>query len=134
MSDGIVKLMSKNINRAQKDERIERVLHLLAMGHHTFQIVNTCSKEWGVTRRTIERYLTQVYSFLKKSMTEKDKDRIILEYNQLILKKEGQGNDKMAALYRERRDKILGLYVTKTDITSGGDKITPTIINIIKPE
>lgn len=123
--------------RPQKTVRMERinlVVELLAQGLFTYQIVDKCKKDWSVSRRTVERYLTHVYSFLNLSLKEKDKDKILIEYDALIQKNEKMGDKKYAALYRERRDKILGLYnhEVKADITSGGkpiDEILFTLIN-----
>lgn len=125
--------MAKNINKATKDERIQKVLKLMADGYMTWQICKICSDEWKVSRRAVERYLTEVYKFLKLSMKEKDKDKILIEYETLISKYELSGDSKMAYLYRVHRDKLTGMLVTKTDITSGGEKLQPAIINIIKP-
>lgn len=122
------------LTKVQKQERIDRILQLIGDGYFTYQIVDICKSEWGVTsRRTIEKYLTQVYSFLKTELNEKDKDRILLEYERLIQKYERSGDAKIAIQYRQMRDKILGLYITKTDVTTNGKDMTPTIINIIKP-
>lgn len=122
------------LTKIQKQERIDRILQLIGDGYFTYQIVDICKAEWGVTsRRTIEKYLTQVYSFLKTELNDKDKDRILLEYERLIQKYERSGDAKIAIQYRQMRDKILGLYITKTDVTTNGKDMTPTIINIIKP-
>ena len=103
--------MSKNANRATKEERIARITGLIADGLFTYQIVDICMKEWGVGRRQIENYLTLVYSFLRKNLGEKDKDRILQEYEYLIQKHE-KINPKLAFEYRKHRDKIIGLGVS----------------------
>lgn len=120
-------------NKIQKEERIRFVMDLISKGHMTFEIVDICSKEWGVGRRQIEKYLTIVYRFLTTSLKEKDKDKILLEYDRLIHKYEMQGEVRYAMQYRQMRDKIMGLYINKTDITTGGDKLPGAVINIINP-
>jgi len=124
--------MSRNTNRIGKEERIRRITELIGDGLFTYQIVDICTKEWGVGRRQVENYLTLVYKFLKTNLTEKDKDMILLEYSRLIQKHE-KSNPKLAFEYRKHRDKIIGLGVDRVDVTSNGKDVGTTIINIIKP-
>ena len=122
----------KNTNKLNKEDRIERVKQLLSLGLMKFEVVDICKKEWQVSARTVERYLTEVYKFLTKSLKEQDVDMILLEYNSLLSKYEKMGDKKMAYLYRLQRDKILGL-TTKMDITSGGEALKSNIIYIERP-
>lgn len=122
----------KNTNKLNKEDRIERVKQLLSLGLMKFEVVDICKKEWQVSTRTVERYLTEVYKFLTKSLKEQDVDMILLEYNSLISKYEKMGDKKMAYSYRLQRDKILGL-TTKMDITSGGEALKSNIIYIERP-
>lgn len=122
----------KNTNKLNKEDRIERVKQLLSLGLMKFEVVDICKKEWQVSTRTVERYLTEVYKFLTKSLKEQDVDMILLEYNSLLSKYEKMGDKKMAYLYRLQRDKILGL-TTKMDITSGGEALKSNIIYIERP-
>jgi hypothetical protein len=115
--------MKERANKVTKQQRVERVLELIAMSYMTFQIVDICKKEWGVNRRSVERYLTICYRFLAKSLKDKDKDKIILEYDVLINKFEKLGNHRMALEYRKQRDKIIGIAVERRDITSNGETL-----------
>ncbi len=110
-------------NKITKEERIQQVSNLISTGYMTYQIVDICKKEWGVTRRSVERYLTICYSFLTKSLKDKDKDKILLEYEMLALKYEKMGNFRMALEYRKQRDKIIGIAIERRDFTSNGETI-----------
>jgi hypothetical protein len=103
-----------------KEERIQRVLELIALGYMTFQVVDICTKEWKVCRRTIERYLTIVYEFLRKQ-AKIDKDQALAEYESLINREELAGNKDLARKYRLQRDKILQIAVDKVDHKHSGD-------------
>jgi hypothetical protein len=116
--------MSKiRANKKTKEERIAKVAELLSFGYPTYQIVDICKKEWNVQRRCVEKYLELVYAFMTKSLKEKDKDKILLEYEQLALKYEKLGNAKMALEYRRQRDKIIGISIERRDITTNGESI-----------
>jgi hypothetical protein len=97
------------INKICKEQRLDRIMRLIADGYMTYQIVDICGKEWNIGRRAVERYLTIVYSFLKREMNSQDKDNILLEYNALIHKYEKAGDAKIALEYRKHRDKITGV-------------------------
>jgi hypothetical protein len=126
----------KNVqtNRVGKEARIKRVMDLMTSGYMTFQIIDICKKEWNVTsNRAIERYITYVYNFLKLGLKDIDRERILVEYQGLITKYENMGDYKLAKEYRFQRDKIFGVVVNKTDVTSGGEKLGAVIVYIDKP-
>ncbi len=117
-------------SKVQKEERIERVLALIGDGLMTFQIVNICRKEWNISRRTVERYLSHIYKFLKTELTSSDKDKVLLEYDRLIQKYENK-DSRLARDYRQMRDKITGISKERTDITSNDKTIETIILNKI---
>lgn len=116
--------MAKHICNIGKDLRVARICELITLGYLTYEIISICSGEWGLSKRTVERYTQQIHQFLAKEVKEKDREMILIEYDRLINKYQLQGNDRYASLYRERRDKIQGLYQQKVDITSDGKPIT----------
>jgi hypothetical protein len=121
--NGIKRMAKQKANKKTKEERIAKVADLLSFGYPTYQIVDICTKEWNVKRRCVEKYLEWVYSFMTKSLKEKDKDKILLEYEQLALKYEKKGDAKMALEYRKQRDKIIGIAIERRDLTSNGETI-----------
>lgn len=115
-------------SKSNKEDRIRRVMDLLGEGRMTYDIVNICQKEWGCGRRAIEKYIQHIYTFLNKSLQEKDKDKILLEYSNLIEKYE-KIDKRLARDYRLQRDKILGISIDRVD-HSGTIDVTGIEINI----
>ncbi len=97
-------------NKIQKQQRIERIHELLGDGYPTYQIVNICAKEWSVSRRTIERYLTLVYNFLQKQLSQDDVEKLLLKYQRLALKYEKKGDAAMAFKYNDMINKMTSAY------------------------
>lgn len=114
-----------------KEKRLEYILSLYAMGYMEFQMVELCMKEWKIKERMARRYLEWVKIFLKQELDKTDKDKFITEYNALIIKYEKLGDAKQAFLYRQHRDKILGLTIERRDITSGGQPLQQIIKVIV---
>lgn len=104
------------ITKPQRDERIRRIMELIGDNYMTFEIKDICKKEWGISPRTVDRYLKICYDFLQTSLSQKDKDYILLEYDRLITKFDRLGQFKIAQQYRFQRDKILGLGIVKDNI------------------
>lgn len=110
-------------DKLTRQKRLKRVRELIGKGMMNYQIEDQLSEEWGLAKRTINRYLQQVYSFLRSNLSQNDKEKILLEYNELIQRYD-DFDTKLALQYRIQRDKILGLITTRMDLTSKGEKIT----------
>jgi len=115
-----------------REERINKILELIGQGMYTFQIVDICTKEWGVTRRTIEKYLTHVYSFMSKELTKEDKDKVIMELKEEEKLFKQRGEISAYLKLKDMRLKVSGQYQTKIDHTTNGKDIG-FILNINKP-
>lgn len=127
-------VVMSRINRMKRLERIEKVGEMIGDGYFTYQIVEYCSKEWGVSSRTAERYIQQVTQFLKKQLNSSDKEKILLEYDKLIHKYEKMGNAKIALEYRKHRDKITGLGIDKVEHSGSVQIETIRLKEIKKPD
>lgn len=124
----------KRINKIQRLERIDKVGQMIGDGYFTYQIVDFCAKEWGVSSRTAERYIEQVTKFLKKQLNSGDKDKILLEYDRLIQKYEQLGESRIALEYRKHRDKITGLGVDKIEHSGSVQIETIRLKEIKRPD
>lgn len=124
--------MRTRANKIEKEVRIERVSELIGDGYLPYQIIQMCASEWSVSKRTIERYLTHVYAFLKREMTVVDKDRILQQYEKLILKFEKKGDSRMALSYRQQRDKVMGLDRIQVEHSGKIEQITTINLTEIK--
>lgn len=107
--------MQRQANKFTKAERLKLISELLADGKLSYEIYDICKEKWGICERQVRRYLDIVYKYLGEQVKEKDKDKIILEYDRLIAKYEAK-DPKMAYLYRLQRDKILGISSEKINL------------------
>ena len=101
----------------------------------TYQIVDILKNEWKLTRRSIERYLTYAYKFLKTDLNKEDKELVMLELRELERQYKLKGDAKSMIKLKEMRLKIAGYFSpTKMDITSNGETLKTSIIYIEKPD
>ena len=119
--------MAKASCKIDREIRVQRVLDLIALGYKVYQVIDICSKEWGIGRRQIERYLTIVYSFLREQ-SKIDREQAVAEYDSLINRSELSGDKELARKYRLQRDKIAQLVVDKVE--HSGTISIPEVIRI----
>ena len=96
------------ISKVEREQRIERIFELIGDGYLTFEIIQICRKEWGICRRTMDRYFEIVYKYLKDN-NKVESEKLILQYEKLARKYDKSGKADIAFKYRQQRDKITGL-------------------------
>jgi len=117
--------------KAVKAQRIDKIIELLQSGKYRWEIVNELTNEWNCTERNVEKYMTAAYKLLKINYDKDILENILTKYDSLYKKAIGQGDNKLAVRILDSISRINGL--NKIDITTNGKDMTPTIINIIKP-
>lgn len=114
-----------------KAQRIKQVIDMLSSGKYRWEIVNDLSKQWGCSERNVEKYMTASYKLLSVHYDKDVLENILSKYDMLYKKAIGQGDNKLAVRILDSISRINGL--NKLDVTTNGKDLTPTIINIIKP-
>lgn len=116
-----------------KAKRIQQIIDMLSSGKYKWEIVNELTNEWNCSERNVGKYLSAAYTLLSVHYDKNVLETILSKYDLLYKRAIGRGDDKLATRILDSISKVKGLYITKTDITSNGETISPTIINIIKP-
>lgn len=116
-----------------KAERIDRIITMLQSGMYSWEIIGILSTEWNCSERNVYKYMTACYKLLSVHYSKEVVDNILAKYDFLYRRSIANKDDKLAVKILDSISIVKGLRVNKTDITSGGEKMT-TIINIIKPE
>lgn len=117
--------------KAIKAQRINKIIELLQSGKYRWEIINDLTNEWSCTERNVEKYMTAAYKLLKLNYDKDILETILTKYDSLYKKAIDQGDNKLAVRILDSISRINGL--NKLDITTNGKDVTPTIINIIKP-
>lgn len=134
-----------------KARRIEMVAHYLVQGYSNSDIIRNCTSTWGVTKRTVETYLSEAHSFLIDNIVKKLEERyawhqaarLALYRDKLKerakVEKSGLAIDSKT-LALARIDKVImgllsdiakidGLYVDRVEITGkDGEALIPNVI------
>lgn len=118
---------------AEIEIRLSIVYDMVVKGSSRKEILRYAATEWDLAYRQVDDYLARVNQDIKDTYGQ--------EYKELILNKQlAQLDDLYVKNYQvndyrecrnliESKSKLLGLNApTKTDITTGGDKIETTII------
>lgn len=99
-------------NRIDRNIRIERIFDLIGEGYLQFEIIQIMEKEFGICRRTADRYFDIVFKHLKEN-NPIDKEKVLLGYLKLARKHEKARPD-LALKYRQQIDKITGISEKST--------------------
>jgi hypothetical protein len=99
-------------NKVDRELRIERIFELIGEGYLTFEIVQIMTKEFGICRKTADRYFEIVFKFLKEN-NKVDREKVLISYQKLARKHEKDRPD-LALKYRQQIDKITGLSEKST--------------------
>ena len=118
---------------AEIELRVSVIYDMIIKGCSRKEIVQFGSNKWSITNRQVDDYIAKANDDIKEVYGQDYKEMIInKQLAQLddLYNKNYQLNDlRECRNLIESKSKLLGLNApTKTDITTGGDKIETTII------
>lgn len=82
----------KNVKSINTEQRIEEVVKFLTKGKKRSWIIAEKGKEWGVSNRQIETYITEARKLIKQNMAEIDEDYLLNLYDGLLEEADEQKN------------------------------------------
>lgn len=83
--------------------------------------------KWDLTQRMVAHYYKDAQKKVSELVDENilaEKSRAAIHLSNLMRKAEKDGDWKLALEYRKEVNKVMGLYTTNIDVTSGGDKMS----------
>ncbi|MFH1303592.1 MAG: hypothetical protein ABIK07_21260 [Planctomycetota bacterium] len=100
----------KRITREQQTQLVEAVIHLLSLGKHPSEIKRAINREYDLSRRSVERYITRA----RREMTDRveapvhqQRAESFFFYVSVVNDPKSHQRERLRA--RERIDKLLGL-------------------------
>jgi len=123
--------------KSEIEARVSKVIDLLCMGLSRSEIVQYSAKEWGIAPRQGDEYIAKATAELKKRAAfdrdeelAKARERLTWLYKKCISVQDFQ----RALAVQKELNALYGLYApTKTDITSGGERVQAiTTIEVVK--
>lgn len=127
----------------QTEIRRNEIREKILEGKSTQSIVAYCNFKWGISRKTVEKDITEIYSTLRKEV-ERDKKSLIdihiSRYENLYRFYMDRGseqepnvhyNPEIAAKMLEKKEKLLQLYKPEVSVNLNQQNNT---VNIIKQE
>lgn len=116
-----------------KEQRIKQVMALLVVGKYRWEIVQDLSKEWECSEANVDQYIADAKKLMGEHFSQDTVDDILSKYNSLYTDALKWGDKKLAKSILDSIAKIRGYATQKVDVTTNGENINQTIINIISP-
>ena len=130
------KSRDKGASKLEKVKRIRVVQEYLILGKNPKDIVNQISSAWDITPRMATFYVNKAFEDFK-AMTGKDVEslrgyHISARMKLLDWAMDSDKRKPFALDVLQDMAKLQGLYVHKTDITSGGEKMN--LVQVFLPD
>ena len=129
--------MDKNLTSDERNfirnERIKEVLALLVLGKYRTEINDILQTKWGVGSDAMDKYVMDARALMKSHFSEQEIADIFAKYNYLYQDALLSGDKKLAVKILDSISKLGGFSKEKIDVTTNGESINQTIINIINP-
>lgn len=125
--------MALKSTQVVKEQRTKQVMALLVVGKYRWEIVQDLSKEWECSEANVDQYISDAKKMMSDHFSQETVDDILSKYNYLYSDALRTGDKKLAKSILDSISKIGGHYKDKLDITTNGENINQTIINIINP-
>lgn len=116
-------------SQAELDQRIRAVQEWILLGHAHTDIINSCMSTWQITDRQAKNYYRDAYKQIRETTKADLNDRIAFHIaaRQMLFRglKDKTSPTGARAAIEILKDiaAIEGLYVNRTDLTSGGHQI-----------
>ena len=105
-------------NRAEINKRLAQVENCIIEGWLTSEIVASGRKDWGLSRRQIENYISHVYKRWARESAKnlcKNLDRAIRARERIIKEARKAGDLRTALAAEDSLAKLLGLFIERVD-------------------
>ena len=83
--------------------------------------------KWDLTQRMVAHYYKDAQKKVSELVDENilaEKSGAAIHLSNMMRKAEKEGDMKLALEYRKEVNKVMGLYTTNIDVTSGGEKMS----------
>lgn len=130
------KARDKGVNKLEKIKRIRLVQEYLILGKNPKDIIAQISKSWDITPRMAAFYVSRAFEDFK-TLSGKDIEslrgyHVSARMKLLDWAMESDKRKPFALDVLQDMAKLQGLYVHKTDITSGGEKMN--LVQVFLPD
>jgi hypothetical protein len=123
-----------NIERKQqRDLRLREVMVMLVAGKYRWEIIRDLGQKWDVSEHTIDGYIKDSKKLMVEHYSDETIEDIMSKYNYLYQCALKTGDMRLAVKILDSISKVGGYYKEKVDITTNGESMNQTIINIINP-
>lgn len=90
--------------------RIQTIADLLACGLLESKVIRQCADKWGLSTKTVRRYIGRARAMLRSQMDKNIKDHLAESYRFVQrIKNDPLSSPRVKLLAQERLDKLLGL-------------------------
>ncbi len=132
----MAKPRNKGANKVEKLKRIRIIQEYLVLGKNPKDISNQVATAWDISPRMAQHYIKKAFDDFK-SMSGKDIESLRGFHIQSRMKlldwaMESDKRKPFALDVLQDMAKLQGLYVHKTDITSGGEKMN--LVQVFLPD
>jgi len=116
-----------------REMRIQEALSVIGNYEYTKSTCRFMSQKWGVTRRSAERYFAVAYKRIAETWQgneEKFKAKFLQELDNVKRRAKQSENIQAEIQAINSQVKLMGLEVSKTDVTSNGKSLIAPIVYI----
>ena len=125
----------KRVDQAEYKRRVHACFDELVAGTQIHLIIEQFVDMYGCNERTVYRYIVEAKKMFKRYADKKSQDIMTNNYNMLMeMYKEAKRsrNFRDATAILKEINRMYGVGTEKIDLTSGGEKLPPVTVNIIR--